>query len=93
MYSAKDQVSSWLFFSKREKRLILAIECDINHIHILLEYPKNIRMSYIVQKLEQETTCYIRKEYKYLNILYYNRNILWSNSYFATHWNCFYRNR
>lgn len=68
---------------KREKCLTLAMECDIDHIHILLEYPKNISISYIVQKLKQETTYHMRKEFKYLNSVYYNKNILWNDGYFA----------
>ena len=68
---------------KREKVLILAMEFDIDHIHILLEYPKNLSISYIVQKLKQETTYYIRKEFKCLNSFYYNKNILWNDGYFA----------
>ena len=57
---------------KREKCLILAMECDIDYIHILLEYPKHLSISYIVQKLKQETTYYIRKKFKCLNSVYYN---------------------
>lgn len=68
---------------KREKCLILAMECDIDHIHILLEYLKGLSISYIAQKLKQETTYYIRKEFKCLNSVYYNKNILWSDGYFA----------
>lgn len=67
---------------KREKFLILAMECDIDHIHILLEYLKHLTISYIVQKLKQETTYYIRREFLYLKDVYYN-NILWSDGYFA----------
>ena len=36
-----------------------------------------------VIKLKQEATYYIRKEFKSLNSVYYNKNILWSNGYFA----------
>lgn len=44
----------------QEKLSILAMECDVDHIHILIEYPENLSISYIVQKLKQETTYYIR---------------------------------
>lgn len=37
---------------KQEKLLILAMECDIDHIHILIEYPKSLGISYIVQKIK-----------------------------------------
>ena len=52
-------------------------------IQMLLEYFKHLTISYIVQKLKQETTYYIGKEFECLNSFYYNNNILWSDGYFA----------
>ena len=59
------------------------METDVDHVHILVECPKRFSVSYVVQKLKQETTYYIRKEFKALSGVYYSRNILWSNGYFA----------
>lgn len=68
---------------KKEGCAIFAIECDKDHIHILLEYPKHKSISYIVQKIKQETTYYTRKEFIGLSKIYYKKSVLWSDGYFA----------
>lgn len=46
---------------KQEKLLILAMECDIYHIHTLIEYPKSLSISYIVQKFKTGNNLLYKK--------------------------------
>lgn len=63
---------------------IIQMETDKDHIHILLEYNPNDKISEIVKYLKQYTTYMIWN--KYSNVLskfYWKRKNLWSDGYFA----------
>ena len=73
-----------LDISQKYNYKILAMETDINHIHILLEYDTVVSVSDIVKKIKQSTTFYLwglcRTE---LSMHYWSKHIFWSDGYFA----------
>jgi putative transposase len=49
------------------------INSDINHIHMLIEYPPHISITSIVRKLKQETTYHIWLNYSNILNQYFYR--------------------
>ena len=63
---------------------IIAIETDIDHIHILLEYDTTERICDIISILKRHTTHYLWIRYKAcLSRQYWKKRIFWSEGYFA----------
>lgn len=63
---------------------IVAMETDINHVHILLEYDTIYSVADIVKIIKQITTFRLWLEHEdFLSECYWNRHILWSDGYFA----------
>ena len=63
---------------------IIAIETDLDHVHLLISYDTTVTVSDIVKRLKQETTYYIwQKHYKFLIKKYWKKKIFWSDGYFA----------
>ena len=63
---------------------IIAIETDIDHIHILLEYDTTERICDIISILKRHTTHYLWIRYKAcLSRQYWKKRIFWSDGYFA----------
>jgi len=63
---------------------ILEMECDKDHIHLLIEsYPK-ISILSIVRRLKQESTFNMWKHHgDYLKLYYWKEHTLWSDGYFC----------
>ena len=63
---------------------IQEMECDKDHIHLLVEYNPSQSISEIASRLKQHSTVYIWKDYAgYLHKLYWKEHTLWSDGYFA----------
>lgn len=63
---------------------IMAIETDKNHIHMMLGYHPNERISDIVHILKQHTTYRVWQKYsEILNKCYWRKHVFWSRGYFA----------
>ena len=63
---------------------VAEIECDIDHIHLLIEYDPTLSISRIVALLKQYSTYHIWRSYAgYLRKLYWKERTLWSDGYFA----------
>ena len=63
---------------------IIQMEADKDHVHILLEYGSKVSVSDIVKQLKQYSTYQMWKHHEdYLSKQYWDRQILWSDGYFA----------
>ena len=60
---------------------ILAMETDVDHIHVLLEYDTTERICDIVKELKQKSTYYLWNQFA--DVLYWKKKIFWSDGYFA----------
>lgn len=55
---------------------IIAIETDLDHVHLLISYDTTVTVSDIVKRLKQETTYYIwQKHYKFLIKKYWKKKV------------------
>lgn len=60
------------------------MESDIDHIHILIDYPPKLSISSIVNRLKAVTTNRIYKKHSVLlKQQYWKENTFWSDGYFA----------
>ncbi len=63
---------------------IIAMETDLDHVHLLISHDTTVTVSDIIKRLKQETTYYIwQKHYKFLIKKYWKKKIFWSDGYFA----------
>lgn len=63
---------------------ILAMETDVDHIHVLLEYDTTERICDIVKELKQKSTYYLWEQFSsMLKSEYWKKKIFWSDGYFA----------
>lgn len=63
---------------------IIAMETDIDHIHILLEYDTTECLCNIVSTIKRQTTYYLWIKYPtLLSKHYWKKHIFWSDGYFA----------
>lgn len=51
--------------SENGEFIILAMESDIDHIHLMIQYLPKISISYIIQKIKQITTFYVWRNKKF----------------------------
>ena len=64
---------------------IEAINSDLNHIHLLINYTPNLTISSIVRILKQETTFHSWLIYEnLLKDYFYREKTLWSDGYFVS---------
>lgn len=63
---------------------VIAMETDIDHIHLLIGYDTTDRVCDIVKLVKQQTTFYIWQKYScFLSKQYWKEKIFWSDGYFA----------
>ena len=63
---------------------ILAMETDVDHIHVLLEYDTTERVCDIVKELKQKSTHYLWEKFQQnLKNEYWKKKIFWLDGYFA----------
>ena len=78
---AKEAVKN---IAKKHDWNILAMETDIDHIHILLEYDTTERVCDIVKELKQKSTFYLWENFQQiLKYEYWKKRTFWSEGYFA----------
>ena len=69
---------------RKERLQNPAMETDVDHIHVLLEYDTTERICDIVKELKQKSTYYLWEQF--VNVLkseYWKKKIFWSDGYFA----------
>ncbi len=70
--------------AKKHDWNILAMETDIDHIHILLEYDTTERVCDIVKELKQKSTYYLWENFQQiLKHEYWMKRVFWSDDYFV----------
>lgn len=63
---------------------IIRMESDVDHIHLLIEYPPTLSISSLVHNLKQVTTYRLWDSYPgYMKKHYWSKRTLWSGGYFA----------
>ena len=63
---------------------IIAMESDVDHIHLLIGYDTTDRVCDIVKLIKQQTTFYLWRKYPhFLAKQYWKERIFWSDGYFA----------
>jgi putative transposase len=80
-----DEVKN-LFFecSKNNSFVIDTMECDVDHIHLLIDFPPKVSVKEIVRKLKSYSTVMLWKTYSnYLSKEFWVEHTFWSNGYFA----------
>ncbi|MGT5280898.1 IS200/IS605 family transposase, partial [Escherichia coli] len=55
---------------------------DVDHVHMLIEYPPTVQLSVLVNSLKAVTSRRLRNEFLDLRGAY-GKAVLWSRSYFA----------
>lgn len=81
----KDDIKQYLFdASNKYGHMILEMETDKNHVHILLSYRPDIKVSAIVKELKQYSTYQMWLHHSdILQTVYWKKEALWSDGYFA----------
>lgn len=70
--------------SKRYNFVIVEMEVDKDHIHLLVQYQPNMSILEIVRFLKQMTTFHIWKKHEeYLSKHFWKERTFWSDGYFA----------
>lgn len=84
----KDQIKDKLISIAQDvlqddwKTNIIAINTDLDHIHILFEAPPQVQLSKLVNNFKTVSSRLIRKEFSEQLKPYYWKPYFWSNSYF-----------
>ena len=80
-----NDVNQFLFDASRKHHyMIMQMETDKDHVHILLGYSPKVSVSDIVRQLKQYSTYQMWKHHgKYLSRQYWKRKVLGSDGYFA----------
>ena len=64
---------------------IVEMECNKDHIHILVKSKPKISILSVIRKLKQESTYQMWKHHeKHLEKYYWNERTLWSDGYFCS---------
>lgn len=80
-----DDIKQYLFdASNKYGYTILEMETDKDHIHILLSYSPDVKVSTIVKELKQYSTYQMWLHHSdILQTVYWKNKTLWSDGYFA----------
>lgn len=83
--SRADDVKQYLYdAAKKWGYMLLQMEIDKDHVHILLEYSLKVSVSEIAKQLKQDSTYQMWSHHSgYLSMQYWKKWILWSDGYFA----------
>lgn len=70
--------------TKKYGYIIIQMETDKDHVHVLLECNLKVSISDIVKQLKQYSTWHMWEHHEeYLSKQYWKHRILWSDGYFA----------
>lgn len=72
--------------SENGEFIILAMESDIDHVHLMIQYLPKISISYIIQKIKQITTFYVWRNKKFELFLkqnFWKEKTFWTDGFFA----------
>lgn len=57
---------------------------DQDHVHIQIEIPPNITISDAVQKLKGHSSLHLKKKFKFIREMYFDKDGIWSVGYFVS---------
>lgn len=66
--------------------IILAMESDIDHIHLMIQYLPRVSISSIIQKIKQITTFYVWRDTRFEPFLrkhFWKEKTFWTDGFFA----------
>ena len=63
---------------------IVSVNTDIDHVHLVIEFPPIYTIAAVVQKLKANTSLYIQKRFAFIKRIYAKNGGLWSVGYFAS---------
>lgn len=66
--------------------IILAMESDIDHIHLMIQYLPRVSISSIIQKIKQITTFYVWRDIRFKPFLrkhFWKEKTFWTDGFFA----------
>jgi len=80
-----DDVKQYLYDAANKADIrIITMETDEDHVHMLLRYRPDMRISDVVRRLKQYSTYNMWKSHKELLSRYFwKHKVLWSDGYFA----------
>ena len=65
------------------KAQLIAFDGEVDHVHLLVNYPPQIAISKLVNSLKGVSSRLLRQQYSDITKYYYQNKALWSPSYFA----------
>ncbi|MFY4724694.1 IS200/IS605 family transposase [Campylobacter jejuni] len=72
--------------SENREFIILAMESDIDHIRLMIQYLPRVSISYIVQKIKQIMTFYVWRDKRFEPFLkqhFWKEKTFWTDRFFA----------
>lgn len=57
---------------------------DQDHVHIQIEIPPSIPIADAVQKLKGSSSIHIKKKFKFIKDMYFEKDGIWSTGYFVS---------
>ncbi|SUX12898.1 Transposase and inactivated derivatives [Campylobacter upsaliensis] len=66
--------------------IIVAMESDIDHIHLMIQYLPRVSISSIIQKIKQITTFYVWRDERFgvfLRKHFWKEKTFWSDGFFV----------
>ena len=79
-----DLKDSILNIASKSDNEVVEMECDKNHIHLLIKRQPKISILSIVKRLKQETTWQIwEQKESHIRKYYWGKRTLWSDGYFC----------
>lgn len=70
-------------FKKYPTLDLLAINSDVDHVHVQVEIPPNVEVSRVVQRMKIHTSKALKKRYAFIRRIYVDGSI-WSVGYFSS---------
>lgn len=64
--------------------VLLKVNHDIDHIHMLLSIPPKMRISDVVRRIKSTTARLLKKKFEYMRKAYWGVDGIWSDGYFVS---------
>ena len=72
------------FEEKYPTIVIITVAWDEDHIHMQVIIPPNVSVSECVQKMKAMSSLRLRKKFKFIREIYFNKEWIWSVGYFSS---------
>ena len=78
----RDYVYALIKETMESENIIREMNGEADHIHILIDYAPDIRLSELINKIKSRTARLVRRDYPVEVGKYYWKPLFWTNSYF-----------